>query len=128
MDVVLGVYSCIAQDRDHAEKEKRWSQTRCVNSSKRGHNRVILMTHTSFFESVRYARQLGIVERAIIDGHSNVISPSDCWEWRSLRKEYSVSPSGPLDSELMPTNNRSTFETAHYISAAILLPEYTSLS
>ncbi len=90
MDTMLGVYSCIPQDRDHAEKEKRWSQTRCVNFSKEG----------SLLRTVA-----GIVE-CVINDHSNVrvVCLSSCWERRSVREEWLVSPtdSEPLDSEPMP--------------------------
>jgi len=81
MDVVLGVYACIAQDKDDAEKRKRWNQTREI--------------------TVTHARQLGIVGRATIDDHSNVIAspvPPVSGESVSI-----PSPTEPLNTEPMPT-------------------------
>ena len=86
MDTVLGVYSCIAQDRDHAEKKKRWSTTRCVNLSKRYHNRQLLssslyVTHGSWNRGTRDQY------RSMTIPTSSVPAVVGSWERRSIREE-----------------------------------------
>ena len=65
------LYSCIAQDKDHTEKETRLDQTRCVDFSNRVHGRSCNAINDAYtqssFESVSYGQRLRIVERTIID-------------------------------------------------------------
>ena len=87
MDTVLGVYSCIAQDRDQTEKKKCWSQTRCPRE----------ITIGNYCLQVCTLRTVAGIAERVIDDHSNVICPSSCWERRSVRELLSPTDSEPLD-------------------------------